>query len=61
MTLSKRFSFDQFSFQLRAEAFNVFNTTNYGNPAVQIESSSFGRITSVGEPRTWQLGVRFDF
>ncbi len=59
--LAKRFRFDQFSFQLRAEVFNAFNFRNYGNPQVRFERSNFGQITSTRAPRIWQLGVRFDF
>jgi opacity protein-like surface antigen len=59
--LAKRFRFDRFSFQLRAEIFNAFNTLNYGDPQTRIERGNFGEITGAGGPRAWQLGVRFDF
>ena len=46
--------------QLRAEAFNVFNNINDGNPNVDITNANFGRITSMsGRPRMIQFGVRF--
>jgi hypothetical protein len=62
MNLSKRFTFSSgFSFQLRAEVFNAFNNKNYGNPQTRIERTDFGQITSIGAPRQWQFGVRFDF
>ena len=37
--------------QLRAEAFNVFNTINDGNPNVDITNANFGRITSMSGRR----------
>lgn len=62
LNLAKRFRFSSgFSFQLRAEVFNVFNHENLNNPEQRIERSSFGQITSSAAPRIWQLGVRFDF
>lgn len=50
--------------QLRAEAFNVLNRANFfvgnfGN--FDINSSSFGRITSTFSPRILQFGARFEF
>lgn len=52
-----------------AEAFNVTNRTNaltrnanFGSGVYPTSpSSSFGQITSVGEPRSWQLGARLRF
>jgi hypothetical protein len=50
-------------FQLRAEAFNLFNIMNLGVPSVTtIGQAGAGRITSiVGNPRQLQLGLRFIF
>jgi hypothetical protein len=50
-------------FQLRAEAFNLFNIMNLGVPSVTtIGQAGAGRITSiVGNPRQLQLGLRFVF
>ena len=47
--------------QFRAELFNVFNHTNLNNPNSSATSSSFGRITSAGDPRIIQLGLKFVF
>ncbi|MEP7148735.1 MAG: TonB-dependent receptor [Acidobacteriota bacterium] len=53
--------------QLRAEAFNVLNHTNYfiaDNSAIfDIESTTFGQIapTSTFSPRIMQFAVRFEF
>ena len=45
--------------QLRGEFFNAFNRTNFGNPGTNVSASStFGRITSAGSPRTIQLAAK---
>jgi hypothetical protein len=62
VNLAKRFRFESgFSFQLRAEIFNLFNHLNYGGPENEIDAPDFGVIDGASSPRTWQLGVRFDF
>lgn len=51
-------------FQLRAEAFNVFNHTNLGQPNDNVTNPEAGRITSLGngaEMRRLQFGARIDF
>jgi len=52
----------------RAEFFNLFNRPHFGNPATNISSSSFGRITSpmnrdigTGTPRQIQFMLRWGF
>jgi hypothetical protein len=52
--------------QLRGEAFNVFNHTNFrgfvGAPnSLNVTSVNFGRIGTVRDPRTIQLGAKFYF
>lgn len=50
------------SLQIQANAFNIFNHTNFGVPVGNINSSNFGRsITTTGTPRVIQLAIRFDF
>lgn len=44
--------------QLRAEAFNVFNTPQFNNPNAQIGSVNAGRITSAGQPVLFQRTSR---
>jgi len=48
---------------LRVEAFNLFNTFNWGVPGVDFSSrNAFGRITSIsGTPRILQFGVGYTF
>jgi len=56
---------EKVSFQLRAEAYNALNRTNWGNPNAVLGNSQFGRIsslaTSVGATRTFQFGAKISF
>lgn len=60
----------------RADAFNIFNTPNFGNPTGVMTSANFGRSTAIlstgvtggqnpqfqiGGPRSLQLGLRLQF
>jgi hypothetical protein len=52
--------------QLRGEAFNIFNHTNFrsfvASPnSLNVTSGNFGRIGAVRDPRTIQLGAKFYF
>ena len=49
--------------QFRAEAFNLFNRTNFGNPNSNFDdAANFGRITGLsGKPREMQLGLKLMF
>ncbi|MEO6335061.1 MAG: hypothetical protein ABIO91_08770, partial [Pyrinomonadaceae bacterium] len=49
--------------QLRAEAFNLFNTVNFFNNTqlASITSQTFGQITSAAAARQMQFAVRFEF
>ena len=50
------------SMEFRVETFNLLNTLNLGNPVVNFNSGSFGRITSMtGAPRIMQFGVKYGF
>ncbi|MEK7856826.1 MAG: adenylyl cyclase, partial [Acidobacteriota bacterium] len=62
-TLSKNFRFsERYGLQLRAEVFNIFNTTNYrGFVSTNITSLSFGVIGSTRDPRNMQFGAKFNF
>ncbi len=48
-------------FQFRAEAFNVFNHTNYDSVSTTLGSSSYGQVTGARDPRVMQLGLKFYF
>jgi hypothetical protein len=57
-----RFHEDRYGFQLRAEAFNVFNHTNFRTfGSTNVTSGLFGTISAVRDPRTIQLGAKFIF
>ena len=54
---------EQVTFQLRAEAFNVLNRTNFGGPGANISNSSnVGVIGNTsGDNRELQFGGRLSF
>jgi len=48
--------------EFRIEAFNLFNTFNWGLPNTNFVSGNFGRIqTQTGEPRIMQFGIKYGF
>jgi hypothetical protein len=47
--------------ELRFEAFNSLNHTNFGNPGTTFGSSTFGVISSAGSPRIVQMAIRYRF
>ncbi|MBM3785555.1 MAG: TonB-dependent receptor [Acidobacteria bacterium] len=47
--------------EFRAEFFNSLNRANLNNPNTSRINALFGRITSAGEPRIVQLGLRYSF
>ncbi len=60
--LSKGFRItERQSFDIRWEAFNLFNTVNFNNPATTVGSTNFGWITSARDPRIMQLAIRYQF
>jgi hypothetical protein len=65
ITLAKKFFIsERVRFGLRAELYNAWNTTMFGNPNTTITSASFGRVTSTlsgGGPRNVQVAGRLEF
>ena len=47
--------------QLRGEAFNIFNTTNFRAISTNVTAANYGFVTSVRDPRVIQLGIKFYF
>jgi hypothetical protein len=47
--------------ELRIEAQNIFNTTQFGEPVSSFSSVDFGRITTGGGERRLQIGLRLWF
>jgi len=52
---------ERFRAQLRGEAFNAFNNTNFGLPATALGSPAFGTINSAGAARIIQIGLKINF
>ena len=62
VALIKRVNFsERANLELRAEAFNLTNTPPLGAPNAVLASPGFGSITSAGDPRVIQLGVKLNF
>ena len=66
LSVFKRIRFgERVSLQLRAEAFNVLNHTNFrnlsGTSKIAVTSATFGQINAVRDPRTIQLGAKLSF
>jgi len=63
MSLRKSFRLprESMSLMFQADAFNVFNRTNWGNPGTTVTSGGFGQISGSNPPRNLQLGARFSF
>ncbi|MCI0625758.1 MAG: carboxypeptidase regulatory-like domain-containing protein [Acidobacteria bacterium] len=47
--------------QFRAEFFNLFNRTNFGQPGSTVGTPSYGIIQSAGDPRQIQFALKFRF
>jgi hypothetical protein len=41
---------ERFTLQFRADFFDIFNEANFGNPVLNVQSGSFGEITSTRFP-----------
>ena len=47
--------------QVRVDLFNAFNNVNYGNPGSTFAAATFGRISSAGDMRRMQFGLKLTF
>jgi len=63
LALSKRIRLtDKYRFEFKGEAFNLTNTPSFSRGDMDINSTTFGRITQVNVgARVVQLSLRFDF
>ena len=63
LALSKRFRLtDRYRFEIKGEAFNLTNTPSFFRGDMDVNSTTFGRLTSVNvNPRVVQLSARFEF
>jgi hypothetical protein len=61
MSLARGFRLERFRFEIRAEAYSVFNHQNWNSPDVGVTDSSFGEIFGKNTPRSLQFGARAEF
>lgn len=62
LSLFKTFLFsERKTLQFRAEAFNAFNNTPFGQPGSTVGTPTYGYIQSAGDPRVMQLALKFRF
>jgi hypothetical protein len=60
MTKNIRFG-ERTRLQLRGEAFNILNHTNFRTIGTNVTLATYGTVTAVRDPRTIQLGAKFIF
>jgi len=48
-------------FQFRAEAFNIFNHTNFNTVGTTFNTGNFGQVTGARDPRIMQVALKFYF
>lgn len=62
LSLGKNFSMNErFRFQLRADAFNAMNRTNFVGLTTAVDNPRFGKFTSTRGARVIQLSARLNF
>ncbi len=63
IAISKHFRFreDKLDVELRGDAFNVFNHTEFLNPDTNIFDNTFGQISGTQAPRILQIALHFQF
>jgi len=62
LSLNKAFPItEKTQFQLRAEAFNVFNHPNFEGVNTGFGSGAFGQINSAGDPRIMEFAAKIVF
>jgi hypothetical protein len=64
IALAKHFKFfdkDRLDAELRMDAFNAFNHTNFANPNTNILSPTFGQVSTTLGPRVLQVALHIRF
>ncbi|MBI5283105.1 MAG: TonB-dependent receptor [Candidatus Solibacter usitatus] len=63
VSIVKRFKiYEAHRVTFRAEGYNIFNNSNFGNPSVALTTpATFGKISSAINPRIFQMALRYDF
>jgi hypothetical protein len=60
--LSRTFQFrESQKFELRAEAFNLTNSFQMNDPELNLNSNTFGQVTSARDPRIMQFALKYFF
>ncbi len=52
---------EDINFEFRTEIFNLTNTPPLANPNGVVGNAAFGTITSAGDPRVIQFGLKLNF
>ena len=58
---NNRFRDGKWNAQIRIEAFNVLNRTQFNAPVVQVDAGNFGTISGAAAARQVQIGAKFQF
>ena len=58
-SMSKRFPLGASRLEFRWDIFNLFNTTNFGQPDGNINNVTAGVISTADDARSMQFGIRF--
>ena len=62
ISLFKNFAFTETrGIEFRVESFNTFNHTQFNGVSTSFSASNFGQVTSVFDPRVFQLGLKVHF
>ena len=62
LSMSKIFTLtESMNVQLRGDFINAFNHTNWDTVSLATTSATFGQITAARDPRTIQIGLKFNF
>ena len=62
LMLGKTFSYrERYRLEYRAEAFNLTNTPNFGNPNTSFGNAAFGTINSAFDPRVFEMVLKLHF
>ena len=62
LSMHKRFRFlEKKALDVRWDVFNSLNRAKFSNPSGNLASSSFGKVTSAGDGRIMQVGLRIEF
>ena len=62
MGLTRQFGItENQALEFRAEVFNLPNNVNLDNPTASLNSATFGRVISAGDPRIMQFALKYIF